>query len=145
VLGSRLHWLLSTGLMLVTVTGRRSGRTYTIPVGYHDVGDAVVVMVSDAANRQWWRNFRTPAPARLRLRGRSIAVEGTAPPPDSPEFVRRAEQAFRRARFVGRIFGIEFDAAVGLTAAQRETLAGYARVVVFRRTNGVEGAGKAAS
>ena len=34
VLRSRFHWLLSRGLMLVTVTGRKSGRQYTIPVGY---------------------------------------------------------------------------------------------------------------
>ena len=133
VLRSPVHWLLGAGLMLVSVTGRRSGRTYTIPVGYHDVGDAVIVLVSDAAHRQWWRNYRTPAGASLRLRGRPVAVDGWAPPPDDPEFGRRVEQAFRRVGFVARIFGIEFDPAVGLTDAQRAAFAAYARVVVFRR------------
>jgi hypothetical protein len=31
---SPLHWLASRRLALITYTGRRSGRAYTIPVGY---------------------------------------------------------------------------------------------------------------
>lgn len=128
-----LHWPVSLGLMAVTVTGRRSGRQYTIPVGYHDVGDAIVVLVSDAAHRQWWRNFHGGAPATLWLHGRSVAAQGIVVPPSSEEFRRRAEQAFRRARLVAGIFGIAFDDGVGLTDAQRDALAAYARIVVFRR------------
>ena len=48
VLRSRFHWLLSRGLTLITVTGRRSGRRYTIPVGYLETPDALVVLVGDA-------------------------------------------------------------------------------------------------
>jgi hypothetical protein len=119
--------------MAVTVRGRRSGRVYTIPVGHHDVGDAIVVMVSDAAHRQWWRNFHGGAPATLWIDGRAVAADGIVVPPASAEFAARAEQAFRRAGFVAGIFGIAFDPAVGLTDAQRDALAAYARIVVFRR------------
>jgi hypothetical protein len=134
LLQSRLHWPLSAGLMAVTVTGRRSGRRYTIPVGHHDVGDAIVVMVSDAAHRQWWRNFHGGAPATLWLHGRAVAAHGVVVPPASSEFGARAEQVFRRARFISGIFGIAFDPAVGLTDGQRQALAAYARIVVFRAT-----------
>lgn len=134
LLQSRLHWPLSAGLMAVTVTGRRTGRRYTIPVGYHDVGDAIVVMVSDAAHRQWWRNFHGGAPATLWVRGRPVAARGIVVPPASTEFGARAEQAFRRARFIAGIFGIAFDPAVGLTAGQRDALATYAQIVAFRPT-----------
>ena len=44
VLRSPFHWLLSFGLMLITVTGRRSGRRYTIPVGYQRHGDLLVTL-----------------------------------------------------------------------------------------------------
>jgi hypothetical protein len=128
------HWPASIGLMAVTVTGRRTGRLYTIPVGYHDVGDAIVVMVSDAAHRQWWRNFHGGAAATLWLHGREVAAEGIVVPPASDEFRRRAEQAFRRAGFIAGIFGIAFDPAVGLTDAQCRALAAYARIVLFRRS-----------
>jgi hypothetical protein len=134
LLRSRLSWPLSVGLMAVTVTGRRSGRRYTIPVGHHDVGDAIVVLVSDAAHRQWWRNFHGGAAATLWLHGRAVAAEGTVVPPASLEFRRRAEQAFRRAGFIARIFGIAFDPRVGLTDAQHDALAAYAAIVVFRPT-----------
>jgi hypothetical protein len=132
LLQSRLHWPLSAGLMAITVTGRHSGRRYTIPVGYHDVGDAIVVMVSDAAHRQWWRNFHGGAPATLWLHGRAVPAHGVVVPPASAEFGARAEQAFRRASFIAGIFGIAFDPAGGLTDEQREALAAYARIVVFR-------------
>jgi len=39
ILRSRLHRLLSAHLLLISVTGRRTGRVYTIPVGYHLRGD----------------------------------------------------------------------------------------------------------
>jgi hypothetical protein len=33
-LRSPLHGLLSNGMMLLTVTGRKTGKKYTTPVGY---------------------------------------------------------------------------------------------------------------
>jgi hypothetical protein len=43
VLRSPLHGLLSSGL--ITVTGRRSGREFTFPVGYEQRGDSVRITV----------------------------------------------------------------------------------------------------
>lgn len=133
VLRSPVHWLASPGLMAVTITGRRTGRSYTIPVGYHDVGDAVVVLVSDGPGRSWWRNFRTSHPALLTLRGRSVPARGLALDPASDEFRQRAEQAFRRAGFIPKIFGVGFDAERGLTAEQQTRLGETAAIVRFVR------------
>ena len=69
VLRSPLHRLVSPGLLLLTVTGRRTGRRYSIPVGYQRDGDDLVVMVSEARSKQWWRNYEEPAPIEMRLRG----------------------------------------------------------------------------
>ncbi len=54
LLRSPLQGLASGGLMLLTFTGRRSGRKFTIPVGYQRDGDVLTVMVSYAARKQWW-------------------------------------------------------------------------------------------
>jgi hypothetical protein len=43
ILRSPLHPLVSRRLALITVTGRRSGRTYTFPLGYEQDGDTVTV------------------------------------------------------------------------------------------------------
>jgi len=48
LLRSTLHPLVSGGLMLLEVTGRRTGRRYWIPVGYQRNGDAIIVLVSHA-------------------------------------------------------------------------------------------------
>ena len=66
VLRSPLHRLLSKHLVLVTVTGRRSGRTHTVPVGRH-VEDGTLTV---AAHGTWRVNLRGGAPLRLTIDGR---------------------------------------------------------------------------
>ncbi|MBN6033978.1 hypothetical protein [Amycolatopsis sp. 195334CR] len=44
-------------LTMVTYTGRRSGRTFTIPVGYRRTGNTVVIGVRGPGAKNWWRNF----------------------------------------------------------------------------------------
>lgn len=136
-----LHHLLSAGLATITSQGRRSGRRICFPVGYHDQGDAVLVMVSEAAHRSWWRNFREPWPATLRLRGQEREATGLVLSPDDAEYRRRVERSFARAAFIPRIFGIDFDAERGLSADQVEQLAATAAVVRF--TPGEPGTGSA--
>lgn len=49
--------------------GRSSGRHIALPVSYVRVGDSVVVRVANAATKTWWRNFRSPHPASIRIGG----------------------------------------------------------------------------
>lgn len=118
MLRSPLHWLLSFGLMLITVTGRRTGRVYTIPVGYQRDGDVITVLVSDAATKQWWRNFHDPARVRVRIRGKNLEGIGEVISPDSAEFRLQSERTLRRLPFMGKVFGIDYRRAQGLTDLQ---------------------------
>jgi hypothetical protein len=129
VLRSPAHWLLSPALMLLTVTGRRSGRRYTIPVSYHQLDDCIVVLVAEARTKQWWRNYRSPGPIELRLRGKARSATALALPATSPEFKRCAEASFRRSRMVPSIFSIDFNTRTGLSEAQLEQLEREAAVV----------------
>ena len=70
ILRSPLHRLLSRNLMLITVTGRQSRQTYTVPVSYQ-LHDCEVRIVSERSDR-WWRNLRGGAPVRLNLQGREV-------------------------------------------------------------------------
>jgi hypothetical protein len=126
-----LHWLASPGLMTVSLRGRRSGKTFRFPVGYHDQSDAVVVLVSEAKGRQWWRNFELPRPATLQLRGRSHSMIGEVLESGSPEYAKRVGMSFARADFIPRIFGIDFDRARGLDHEQMKALGETAAVVRF--------------
>jgi hypothetical protein len=68
---SPLHRLVSGRLALITYTGRRSGRRYTIPVGYELAGRDVTITVAWADRKVWWRNLTgAGAPVELVIRRR---------------------------------------------------------------------------
>jgi hypothetical protein len=69
LLRSPLHGLVSGRLALITVTGRRSGRTFTFPVAYRREGEVVTIGVEWPGRKLWWRNLRDGGAVRLRLRG----------------------------------------------------------------------------
>lgn len=106
ILASPIHPLLSFGLMLITVTGRRSGRRYTLPVGYQRRGERLTVLVSKAPRKSWWRNYRRPGPVEVRLRGRLLAGEAWVVPADSAEFREAIELTLTRMPWLGRQLGV---------------------------------------
>jgi len=69
----RLHPLLSRRLVLLRVTGRRSGRTFELPVGYVRNDAGILVTVGAPEHKQWWRNIDGPTPITVVLRGRTRA------------------------------------------------------------------------
>jgi hypothetical protein len=69
LLRSPLHGVLSGSIMLITFTGRKSGKKFTTPVRYVQVGDTVRCFT--AAENQWWRNLRNGAPVSLLIKGQS--------------------------------------------------------------------------
>lgn len=63
-----LHRVISSQMMLITFTGKKSGKRYTTPVGYLREGDSVTFLTKRF--RQWWRNFQEAAPVELRIEGK---------------------------------------------------------------------------
>ena len=129
VLRSPFHPLLDWGLLLLRVTGRRTGRQYWIPVGYQRDGDTITVLVSKAPRKQWWRNYRDPGAVAVVLRGRTLHGRARVLATDSITFQEAIERTFRRVPGLGRQFGIRYDRRTGLTPAQREAVAANAAVV----------------
>jgi deazaflavin-dependent oxidoreductase (nitroreductase family) len=84
LLRSRLHRLASKNLMLLTVTGRKTGRRYTMPVTRHQQPDGRLV-VSGAGS--WRHNLQRGAEVRVTLDGREHSAHVT--PEEDP--VRAAE------------------------------------------------------
>jgi hypothetical protein len=69
LLRSSLHPLASGRLALITVTGRRSGRAITLPVGYRRDDGHLRIPVVFPERKLWWRNLRGGAAVTIRLRG----------------------------------------------------------------------------
>jgi hypothetical protein len=80
ILRSPIHGLASGRVALITYTGRRSGREYTIPCFYRDKGDEVTIPVGWPERKVWWHNLTGDGgPVRLlvqghELRGHAIAT-----------------------------------------------------------------------
>ena len=70
VLRSPFHGMLSNSMMLITVTGRKSGRLYTTPVGFYREGDILWIITS--RDRTWWRNVRGGANVSMHLHGTNV-------------------------------------------------------------------------
>jgi deazaflavin-dependent oxidoreductase (nitroreductase family) len=80
-LKSSLHWLLSNQMMVVAYTGRKSGKTYQVPVSYveidYDPNEHLLLVISKL-NRTWWRNLLGGADVNVRLRGRTRSAHAEA-------------------------------------------------------------------
>ena len=132
LLRSPLHALLSSGLLLLTITGRHTGRRYRIPVGYQRDGDDLVVMVSEARRKQWWRNYYEPAPVSVRLRGRDRPGRAELVAPGSDEFRALVERTLARLPAMTRVFRIDYDRAAGLRPDQLDFLGEQIAIVRIR-------------
>jgi hypothetical protein len=87
LLRSPFHHLWSKSLMLVTITGSKSGRRFTIPVRYVRTGEAIRCFTSPET--LWWRNLRGGAEVNLRIAGTDRLYEATVVE-DDPDRVREA-------------------------------------------------------
>src|SRR5579872_6536734 len=87
LLRSPIHGFWSRSLMLITFSGRKSGRRFTTPVRYVRVGDAVRCFTS--AKNLWWRNLQGGADVSLRIEG-SERPYRAAPMECGPHKIREA-------------------------------------------------------
>ena len=78
VLRSPLHRIASGGLMLITFTGRRTGKRRTIPVQYAQDGDGIIVAVGWPERKRWWRNLLDGGEVEVRVRGKRISAHARA-------------------------------------------------------------------
>ena len=68
---------IGRSVALISWTGRRSGRRYTIPVSYFRGRDGEVTVLS-RRSRAWWRNFSEQPNVELRLAGATVRGQARA-------------------------------------------------------------------
>ncbi len=78
ILLSRFHRLLSGFLLLISVTGRKSGKRHTFPVMYARDGADIVIVAGWASNKRWWKNLIGGGEVTLRVAGETVDGCGTA-------------------------------------------------------------------
>ena len=136
LLRSPLHAVASKALLVLSWSGRTSGRRYSIPVGYQRDGDDVVIMLTKPAQKTWWKNFRMPWPAELRIEGRERTAMGEWVTPGSEPFFALVEKTLRGTSWMAGQLGLDdWDPAQGLTPAQRAIVCEQAGAVRFELTD----------
>jgi hypothetical protein len=75
LLASPAHFLTSDWYLLMSVTGKKSGQVYTMPVQYKQVAHRLTIISSK--DYQWWRNLRGGANVDLVLRGNPVHAYAT--------------------------------------------------------------------
>jgi hypothetical protein len=104
LLRSTLHPLVSGNTALISFTGRRTGREYTIPVSYVADDGTFVVMTKF----KWWKNLRGGARAKLIIKGREL--DGVAETVEDSEAIRAGMKEFlTRIPRDARFYEVDFD------------------------------------
>ncbi|WP_410606597.1 nitroreductase/quinone reductase family protein [Amycolatopsis sp. lyj-109] len=129
LLASRLHGVLSRFLMLLTYTGRKSGRRITIPVGYFD-WEPGMVLAATFAQSTWIPSLRTAPTVHLRIRGRECEAVPTVIEDRAAITELLAEFAERKSPREAKMLGLPGDREP--TPEELSEAAGRSRFVLFR-------------
>jgi deazaflavin-dependent oxidoreductase (nitroreductase family) len=105
VLRSPAHGMVSKTVLLITFTGRKSGKTFTTPVDYSQDGNQVYIFT----HANWWKNLCGGAPVTLRIRGRDL--QGLAEPiaEDKQAVATGLAEHLRKVRSDAKYYDVTFD------------------------------------
>ena len=105
VLRSPAHGIVSKSVMLITFTGRKSGKTYTTPVSYSQSDDQVTLFT----HANWWKNLPNGTPVSLRIRGREF--QGLAHPvaEDKQAVAAGLADHLHKVPSDAKYYGVTFD------------------------------------
>ncbi len=105
ILRSPVHGMVSKNILLITFTGRKSGKTFTTPVSYSQYDNQVYVFTHST----WWKNLQSGSPVTLRIRGREF--QGLAVPiaENKQAIAARLIEHLRKVPSDAGFYGVSFD------------------------------------
>jgi len=128
VLRFPLHGVVSKKIMLLTFTGRKSRKTYTIPVSYTQRGNSVAMFT----NHIWWKNLVEHVQVTLQLRGRQVKAVVELNTDDVKQIAPVLAEHLRDRPTDAPIHRVTYDAAGEPVAHEVRRAAGNVRMVRFR-------------
>lgn len=126
LLRSPLHGILSGSMLLLSYTGRKSGRLFRVPVNYAETGDHL--LVTSQRDRNWWRNFLPEGPANIHLKGQEKPVNAQAVTAPEAVAAQLGEYLAARPQWA-RYFDVSLDTQGHPLPADLERAA-HSRVVI---------------
>ena len=126
ILRSPLHGMVSSTVLLITFTGRKSGNIYTTPVDYSQDGDQVTIFT----HADWWKNLCSGSPVTLRMRGRERQGLPETVAEDKQVVAAGLMEHLRKVPGDAKYYGVTFDGTGSPKAGEVEKAA---RTVVMVR------------
>ncbi len=132
LLRSPLQRWMSSGLLVITVRGRKSGKEYSLPVQYARLEGEIFILPGTPEKKTWWRNLRGGAPVKLVLDGqlRQGQAEVWANGPDARRAASALENYLKRFPAAARMHGVSVGADGSYDSASLQKAAA-GLVIVF--------------
>ena len=142
ILRSPFHRLLSGSIVLIVYQGRKSGKTYTLPVQYVRTGDTLNIVPGSPQIKTWWRNLRGGAPVRVRLCGQDLSARAEVLTGDAngDEIRDILESYWRRFPAAARIHPVQHTPDGNFVAADLQAAA--RQMIVVRAALGTSTGGQ---
>jgi deazaflavin-dependent oxidoreductase (nitroreductase family) len=109
ILGSPLHSMLDGRLILITYTGRKSGKKHSLPVQYAESHDELIVVAGYHQHKKWWRNLLQESTINVCHRGRWSEAHAKAFDGDVEVIAPLLPDYLKRFRASARIRGFTLD------------------------------------
>ncbi len=119
LLRSPLHRAMSHNTMLLSITGRKTGHVYQVPISYSRDGDHLVCY-TDAP---WWKNLRGGATVTAVIRGqrRPATAQAISGPAVAEHLARHLRVVSRDAKYHGVRLVADREPDLGDLARAAET------------------------
>jgi deazaflavin-dependent oxidoreductase (nitroreductase family) len=98
---------LSKQLTLLTFTGRKSGKTFTTPLGFTRRGDTVILFTDHA----WWKNLRNNPSVTLHLQGKKVKGNAEVIHDDREKITQELLDFVRQRPNGARAYHVTLDAS----------------------------------
>jgi deazaflavin-dependent oxidoreductase (nitroreductase family) len=106
ILRSPLHGMVSKTILLISFTGRKSGKAYATPVSYSQHDGQVYIFT----HARWWKNLQSGTQVTLRIRGQDM--RGLAEQPiveDKQAVAAGLAEHLRQVPFDARFYHVALD------------------------------------
>jgi len=106
ILKSPIHKMMSGTILLLTITGHKSGRAITVPVNY--IRDGRTLWVVSDRQRVWWRNLTGGAALTVMLARKTKQARGEVILHDK-EIMHALTEYFKLAPHMAKYFKVKID------------------------------------
>ena len=107
ILRSPFHFFVSHSVLVLYVTGSKTGKKYFIPVSFFEHRKGLLTCVTDKPNI-WWRNLTSIDEIKILFKGKEIQSKINAEPDDLDYIYPKLNALFEHSRIDGFFGGVGY-------------------------------------